>query len=112
MQIRRLLVLAILGLSLSAAADFRTTMEVWEVTLSYLRLPTGANGTLSFSDCTDCDAQTIRVTTATRYTVNGKDVKLADFRKTVAAIRNRAEQIIDVFHDLESDTVVRVRVKL
>jgi len=112
MQIRRLLVLTILGLSLTAAADFRTTMEVWEVELTYLRLPTSANGTLSFSDCTDCNTQSIRVTVATRYTVNGKDVMLADFRKTVAGIRNRADQIIDVFHDLESDTVIRVRVKL
>ena len=112
MQIRRLLVLTILGLSLTAAADFRTTMEVWEVELTYLRLPTSANGTLSFSDCTDCDGQTIRVTAATRYTVNGKDVMLADFRKTVAGIRNRADQIIDVYHDLESDTVIRVNVKI
>ncbi len=111
MQIRRLLVLTILGLSLTAAADFRTTMEVWEVELTYLRLPTSANGTLRFSDCTDCKAQTIRVTVATRYTVNGRDVMLVDFRKTVAGIRNRADQIIDVYHDLESDTVIRVNLK-
>ena len=111
MQIRRLLVLTILGLSLSAAADFRTTMEVWEVELTYLRLPTSANGTLSFSDCTDCNAQTIRVTVATRYTLNGRDVMLADFRRAVSGIRNRTDQIIDVYHDLESDTVIRVNVK-
>ncbi len=111
MHIQRLLVLIILGLSLTAAADFRTTMEVWEVELTYLRLPTSANGTLSFSDCTDCNAQTVRVTVATRYTVNGRDVMLVDFRKTVAGIRNRADQIIDVYHDLESDTVIRVNLK-
>ncbi len=111
MQIRRLLVLTILGLSLTAAADFRTTMEVWEVELTYLRLPTSANGTLSFSDCTDCDAQTIRVTVATRYTVNGRDVMLADFRRVAAGIRDREYTIIDVYHDLESDTVIRVNVK-
>ena len=112
MQIRRLLVLTILGLSLSAAADFRTTMEVYEVDLVYLRLPGTVSGTLTFSDCSNCDTQTIRVTVATRYTVNGRDVMLADFRKTVASIRNRADQIIDVYHDLESDTVIRVNVKL
>ena len=55
MQIRRLLVLTNLGLSLTAAADFRTTMEVQEVEPVNLRLPTGANGTLSISDCTDAD---------------------------------------------------------
>lgn len=112
MQIQRLLVLFILGLSLSAAADFRTTMEVHEVQLVNLRLPASASGTLSLSNCTECDAQTIRVTAATRYTVNGKDVILADFRRAVAGVRDREFTIIDVFHDLESDTVIRVRAKL
>jgi hypothetical protein len=112
MQIRTLLALIILGLSFSAAADFRTTMEVWEVELIHLRLPTSPSGTLTFSDCTDCDSLTLRVTAATRYTVNGKDVMLADFRRVVAGIRDREFTIIDVFHDLESDTVLRVRVKL
>ena len=112
MQIQRLMVLFILGLSLSAAADFRTTMEVHEVELTHLRLPGSTSGTLTFSDCTDCNALTIRATAATRYIVNGKDVSLADFRRVVAGIRNRSDQIIDVYHDLESDTVIRVNAKL
>jgi hypothetical protein len=87
-------------------------MEVHEVDLVLLRLPGTESGTLAFSDCADCDSLTIRVTPATRYTVNGRDVLLADFRRVVAGIRNREDQIIDVFHDLESDTVTRVRVKL
>jgi len=112
MHFQRLLALIILGLSLSAAADFRTTMEVWEVELSNLTLPASEGGTLAFSDCADCDSQTIRVTPATRYTVNGRDVLLADFRRVLAGIRNREDQIIDVFHDLESNIIIRVRVKL
>ncbi len=112
MHIRRLLVLTILGLSLSAAADFRTIMEVHEVDLVYLRLPGTVSGTLTFSDCANCDTQTIRVTAATRYIVNSRDVMLADFRRAVAGIRNRSDQIIDVYHDLESDTVNEVAVKL
>jgi hypothetical protein len=112
MHIQRLLVLFILGLSLSAAADFRTTMEVWEVELVHLRLPGSESGTLTFSDCEDCDSLTIRVTPATRYTVNGRDVKLAEFRRVAAGIVDRQYTIIDVFHDLASDTVLRVRVKL
>jgi hypothetical protein len=87
-------------------------MEVHEVQLVYLRLPASASGSVSFSDCAECDAQTVRVTAATRYTVNGRDVMLADFRRVVAGIRDREFTIIDVFHDLESDTVIRVRVKL
>ena len=112
MQIRTLLALIILGLSFSAAADFRTTMEVWEVELVHLRLPSFESGTLTFSDCEKCDSLTLRVTPATRYTVNGRDVDLADFRRVVAGIVDRQYTIIDVFHDIATDTVLRVRVKL
>lgn len=87
-------------------------MEVYEVDLVFLRLPGSASGTLSFSDCAECDSQTIRVTPATRYVVNKRDVTLADFRRAVAGVVDRSDTIVDVFHDLESDTVIRVRVKL
>lgn len=113
MHIRSLLVLITLGLtSLPATADFRTTMEVHEVELVYLRLPGTESGTLTFSDCEECESLTIRVTPATRYTLNGRDVALADFRRAVASIVDRQYTIVDVFHDLESNTVLRVRVKL
>ena len=39
MQLQKLLVLVLLGLSLVAAADFRTITEAYEVDLSNLRLP-------------------------------------------------------------------------
>jgi len=112
MQIRKLLVLTILGLSLSAAADFRTTLEVWEVELNNLRLPATAGGTLAFSDCADCAVLTLRATAATRYVVNKQNVSLADFRLAISRITNREDVIIDVSHHLESNTVTRVRVKL
>ncbi len=112
MQIRRLLVLTILGLSLSAAADFRTTTEVWEVDLIYLRLPASEGGTLAFSRCANCEVQTLRATAATRYVVNRQDVTLADFRQALSRIINRKDVIVDVSHHLESNTVTKVRVKL
>ncbi len=112
MHIRRLLVLTILGLSLSAAADFRTTTEVWEVELINLRLPATEGGTLTFSDCADCNVLTLRATAATRYVVNKQDVSLADFRMAISRIRHRENVIVDVSHHLESNTVTKVRVKL
>jgi hypothetical protein len=112
MQIRRLLVLTILGLSLSAAADFRTTTEVWEVELNNLRLPATEGGTLAFSDCAECEMLTLRATAATRYVVNKQYVSLADFRIAISRITNREDTIVDVSHHLESNTVTQVRVKL
>ncbi len=113
MHIRSLMVLIIFGLmSLSATADFRTTMEVWEVELIYLRLPGTESGTLTFSDCKECEPLTIRVTPATRYAVNGRRVVLADFRRALAGVTNRSDVIVDVFHQLDSNTVIAVEVKL
>ena len=112
MHIQRLLVLTILALSLSAAADFRTTTEVWEVELIYLRLPASEGGTLAFSDCADCEVTTLRATAATRYVVNKQDVTLVDFRQVISRIINRKDVIVDVSHHLESNTVTKVRVKL
>lgn len=110
MDIRRMLVLAILGLSITAAADFRTITEVHEVNLVFLRLPGTPSGTLSFADCADCDSQTIRVSPATRYVVNGRTVSLADFKRAVARITDRGNTDVNVYHHLESDTVTKVRV--
>ncbi len=112
MHIRKLLVLVLLGLSLAAAADFRTITEVHEVDLIDLRLPATEGGTLAFSDCADCDVQTLRATAATRYVVNKRDVSLADFRLAISRITNREDVIIDVSHHLASNTVTKVRVKL
>ena len=112
MHIRRLLVLTILGLSLTAAADFRTITEVHEVNLIFLRLPGTPSGTLSFAECADCDSQTIRVSPATHYVINGRTVSLADFRRAIGRIINRKDVIVDVSHHLESNTVTKVRVKL
>ncbi len=112
MQIRKLLVLVLLGLSLTAAADFRTITEVHEVNLIFLRLPATSSGTLSFAGCADCDSQTIRVIPATRYLVNGRTVSLADFRRAVASVTNRQDTIINVSHHLESNTVTTVTAKL
>ena len=112
MHIQRLLVLLILGLSLSAAADFRTITEVWEVELNYLRLPATDGGTLALKDCEDCDVLTLRATAATRYVINNRDVMLIDFKKAISRITNRDDMDIDVFHHLESNTVTQVRMKL
>ena len=112
MHTQKLLVLIFLGLSLTAAADFRTITEVHEVNLIFLRLPGTASGTLSFAECADCDSQTIRVSPATRYVINGRTLSLADFKRAVARITNRRDTNIDVSHHLESDTVTRVRVTL
>ncbi len=112
MHIQRLLVLAILGLSLSAAADFRTITEAYEVDLSDLRLPRSESGNLTFKQCSDCKPETLRVTVQTRYLINNRDFSLVEFKEQLKLVRNRKNQNVAVLHHLETDTVKAIKVWL
>ncbi len=112
MHSRKLLVLVLLGLSLAAAADFRTITEAYEVYLSDLRLPGSENGTLTFKQCSDCETQTLRVTSKTRYVINDRDFALAEFKEQLKRVRNRKDKNASVLHHLESNTIKAVKVWL
>ena len=112
MQIRKLLVLVLLGLSLSAVADFRTTTEVYEIDLPNLRLPASEGGTLALKECQDCEVLTLSVSAGTRYVLNHRDVTLVEFKKAISRVTNRQDVIVDVAHHLASDSVTKVMVKL
>ncbi len=112
MQIRKLLVLVLLGLSFAAAADFRTITEAYEVALSDLRLPGSENGTLTFRPCSDCEAQTLRVTGKTRYLINDRDFALAEFKEQLKLVGNQKSLSAAVLHHLETNTIEAVKVWL
>ncbi len=113
MHSRKLLVLVLLGLSLAAAADFRTITEAYEVDLSNLRLPGSENGTLTFKRCSDCEVQTLRVTSKTRYVIDDRDFALAEFKEQLEGVsRNRKDLSVAVLHHLESNTIKAIKVSL
>jgi hypothetical protein len=109
---RKLLILVLLGLSLSAAADLTTITAAYEVAVSDLRLPGSENGTLTFRRCPSCEAQTLRVTSKTRYVVNDRGVVLAEFKNQLRRVRNRNTVAATVMHHLESNTITAVSVNL
>ena len=109
---RRLLILVLLGLSLSAAADLTTITAAYEVAVSDLRLPVSENGTLTFKQCPDCEAQTLRVSGRTRYLLDDRYVALAEFKNQLRRVRNRNTVAATVMHHLESNTITAVRVNL
>lgn len=112
MRIRKYLALALLALSLPAAADFTTVTQAYEVALSDLRLPGNAHGTLGFRECSECDSQTIRVQGSTRYVLNGRTVTLEKFRSELDAIRRNRDVAATVLHHLESNVITGVKVRL
>ena len=112
MHNRKLLVLVLLGLSMSVGADFRTITEAYEVELSSMRLPGNEYGTLTFKQCSDCDAQTLRVNGTTRYLINDRDFTLAEFKEQLKRVTNRNGRVVAVLHHLESNTIKAIKVRL
>ena len=110
MHIRQLLALVLLGLSLSAAADFTTITAAYEVLISDLRMPRNEGGTLSFRQCPDCERETVRVNSKTRYILNGHDLGLEEFREELKRVRNNKMEGATVMHHLESNTITSVKV--
>jgi hypothetical protein len=112
MHIRKLLVTLLMTFSLSAAADFVTVEEAYEVALSDMTTPVTSTGSLVFKECEDCDSRMIRMTRNTRFVVNGRTVDLKEFRKQVFQIRDRSHVPVTIMHHLESDTITSVSVSL
>lgn len=112
MHIRKLLVALLITFSLSAAADFETIEEGYEVALSNMSVPVTSSGSLVFKECLDCDAKAIRMTPHTRFVVNGRTVALKEFRKRVFQVNDRTSVAVSIMHHLESDTIASVSVYL
>ena len=110
MKIKSILVVALLSLSLPAAADFTTVSEIYETALSDVRIPATPSSGIQFRTCDDCEMQLLRVTPNTRYQVNGKSLSLSEFRKRVFSISDRARTFVGIKHHLETDIVLSVSV--
>jgi len=108
MKFRLLILTTMICLSFTATAQIVTITRAYEIAVSELRLPGYTAGTISFKECGACDSQTVRVTAATRYVLNGVVVPLGEFKKALKGIRKKDTTISTVMHHLESDTVVDV----
>jgi len=100
----------LLGLSISAAAEFITIERAYEVPLSLLRIPASTSGTVFFRECAECEEVRAPVTDNTEFLVNGQAVKLKDLRKNLFKIRDRESEIVIVRRHLESNTITAIKV--
>jgi hypothetical protein len=117
MTIRKTIAIALfsIGLSFAAQAADATSLgpvisQAYEVSLGNFRAPGTRNGTVSFKECEECTHMTVRVTANTRYKINGRTVRLEDFRKKVAEAGNRESAEVTILHHLESDTIEQINV--
>ena len=114
---RKMIAIAVCSMALTISAQAVAGLgpvvsQAYEVFLADFRPPGAAGGTVAFRECKDCEMRTIGVSSNTRYNVNGKSVRLAEFRKAIAAVRDREAVALTVLHHLESDTIVSISVSL
>ena len=112
MHIRKLLAIFLLGLSISAAADFTTVTAAYEVNASDLTMPLNEGGTLKFRQCAECELQTLLVNSSTNYVLNGNYVALDEFKDALAGISNPSAETVTVLHHLESNKITAVKIRL
>ena len=109
MNIKTLVAIALICFGLSAAAEDRIISMAYEVDISDFDAPVTAHGGASFKPCKGCNRIIVRVTPATLYSVNGKSVRLEDFRKAVRHADKRDVKGLVVLHHLESDTIKSIK---
>jgi hypothetical protein len=110
MKIKTLFAIALL--SISFAAIGQVVSQAYEIAIGDFHVPVSQNGVAIFKECADCERKLVRVTPATRYTINGKTVQLDDFRKTIGPAGRRKSGDVIVLHHLESDTIESIAVSL
>ena len=108
MKIKMIVTALLLSVSLTAAAQFKTIAEAYEVSLNDLRLPQSEVGTIAFKKCSDCDYETRRISRETVWEFNGERLSLEKFRRALATV-DRSDNIpVQVLHHLESNQVTKV----
>ena len=108
MKTRLLIVAVVLALALPAAAEFRTVQRAHEVVLEDVRLPQNDLGTLAFRACSECAYMVKRVSAETRWILDGRTVRLDQFRAGLAAMGNSERVSLTVLHHLETDRITEV----
>ena len=87
MKIKTIMAATLLSIGLAFATQSivglwdRLSRRPMKSSLSKFQAPATVNGGVTFQECDECDRMNVRVTAGTRYTINGKAVKLEDFKK-------------------------------
>ena len=102
------LISLLLVMSASAMAQNYAPTRTYEVLVNTVRLPSGPNGTVTVKECDDCDYETYRVTPRTVYSVDGKNMRLDDFRLAIEALRVDPSIAVNVRRDIQSNTIIKV----
>ncbi|MGB5258214.1 MAG: hypothetical protein WBN07_03355 [Woeseiaceae bacterium] len=98
----------LLFMSTTAIAQNYAPTRTYEVLVNSVRLPSSPGGTITVKECDDCDYETYRVTERTVYAIDGKSMRLEDFRLAIDAMRLDPSNVVNVRRDIQSNTIAKV----
>ena len=99
-----------LGISLATYGEPRIISRGYELTLADFSPPATENSGVTFKPCPDCEFISTRVGPATRYTLDGRSVQLADLRAELLDVQNKESVTVTVLRHLESNTIVSISI--
>jgi hypothetical protein len=88
-----------------SVGEGRVVSQAYEILLNNFQAPVSASSTIVFKECDTCESKYARVSEATVYSINGKTVRLEDFRLAILQIDDRENAAVTILHHLESNTV-------
>lgn len=118
MRLKHIMAASLLALALTATVQNATSQErytiqdAYEVYLSDVRLPDVSTGTIRYKPCIRCDFQTTRVTSATRWRINGEVVSFSRFMQAIEALDDRSAEHLTIKHHLEKDLITKVSISI
>ncbi|MDJ0750527.1 MAG: hypothetical protein QNJ11_13655 [Woeseiaceae bacterium] len=112
MKFKAMIAAIVLSLALPVTAQADIVQKAYEVALSNVRLPRTPTGTIALKECDRCDYVVLRVGADTLYRLDGKPVRLSDFRAALARVADRDGEAVTVLHHLERNQVTEVSVNL
>jgi hypothetical protein len=113
MTVRTILFAAILTLSQFASAQLVTEINAVETSPANIILPGGTDGMMTFRPCDgECDEDYIRVRLSadTKFSVDGKAVKYAEFRRKLVTIKRNDLSLALVTYETETNTVKSIQI--
>jgi len=112
MTVRTILIAALLMVSAPSLAQIKTKVDAVETSPASIILPATTDGMMTFRPCDgNCDAEYKRVqlNANTRFTINGKTVKYADFRREFATIKRASSSYALVSYETATNTATSIQ---
>ena len=113
MTVRALLIAALLLVAQPALSQIVTAVAAVEASPANLILPGATDGMMTFRPCDgDCKEDYIRVRLSadTRFRVNGKAVRFAEFRREFATIKRSPQSYALVTYETKTNTVTSIEI--